>query len=152
MRRLAAGLAIPLLAGCFQTVIPGPDGQMTKIKTPCDHDIWAVTRPSQFTGILDVGFERYSQLQDEAREQDQVTNFDGYTSRVAIARALGFGFTPLPNHAVHIEAWATDLISSWPLADFDSRSSIWPVQAHSESRHARGFARTVIIMACSFLC
>jgi len=32
------------LAGCFQTVVPGPNGTVSKIKTPCDGDIWLVTK------------------------------------------------------------------------------------------------------------
>jgi hypothetical protein len=33
-----------LLSACFHTVIPGPDGKSVTVKTPCDREIWVVTR------------------------------------------------------------------------------------------------------------
>lgn len=33
-----------LLSACFRTVIPGPDGKSVTVKTPCDSQIWLVTK------------------------------------------------------------------------------------------------------------
>ena len=44
MKLLALALVAFGLAGCFRTVLPGPDGKLVQVKTPCDADIWMVTK------------------------------------------------------------------------------------------------------------
>ena len=44
MKPLLLSFVAVALTGCFQTVLPGPNGTVSKIKTPCDAEIWLVTK------------------------------------------------------------------------------------------------------------